>query len=109
MARSCPPEWTLWGTWRSRNLPVEGRGEHRERPRMSRLIRGPDHCGQTFMQGASFFASFVKSDGGFLHLLRASPLRVSWSRMFSHRTDWKLTPNRFTQVQQELRAAGREV
>jgi alanine-synthesizing transaminase len=29
--------------------------------------------------------------------------------MFSHRTDWKLTPNRFTQVQQELRAAGREV
>src|SRR5580693_5482585 len=36
-------------------------------------------------------------------------LRVSWSRMFSHRTDWKLTPNRFTQAQQELRAAGREV
>ena len=29
--------------------------------------------------------------------------------MFSHRTDWKLTPNRFTQAQQELRAAGREV
>ena len=29
--------------------------------------------------------------------------------MFSHRTDWQLTPNRFTQVQQELRAAGREV
>jgi alanine-synthesizing transaminase len=29
--------------------------------------------------------------------------------MFSRRTDWKLTPNRFTQVQQELRAAGREV
>jgi alanine-synthesizing transaminase len=29
--------------------------------------------------------------------------------MFSHRTDWKLTPNRFTQVQQELRAEGREV
>jgi alanine-synthesizing transaminase len=36
-------------------------------------------------------------------------LRVSWSRMFSHRTDWKLSPNRFTQAQQELRAAGREV
>ena len=36
-------------------------------------------------------------------------LRVLWSRMFSHRTDWKLTPNRFTQAQQELRAAGREV
>jgi alanine-synthesizing transaminase len=29
--------------------------------------------------------------------------------MFSRRTDWKLTPNRFTQAQQELRAAGREV
>jgi alanine-synthesizing transaminase len=29
--------------------------------------------------------------------------------MFSHRTDWKLTPNRFTQVQQELEVAGREV
>jgi alanine-synthesizing transaminase len=29
--------------------------------------------------------------------------------MFSRRTDWKLTPNRFTQVQQELLAAGREV
>ncbi len=29
--------------------------------------------------------------------------------MFSHRTDWKLTPNRFTQVQRELQAAGREV
>ena len=30
-------------------------------------------------------------------------------RMFSRRTGWKLTPNRFTQAQQELRAAGREV
>ena len=29
--------------------------------------------------------------------------------MFSHRTDWKLSPNRFTHAQQELRAAGREV
>jgi alanine-synthesizing transaminase len=29
--------------------------------------------------------------------------------MFSKRTDWKLTPNRFTEVQHELRAAGREV
>ncbi|HSY98824.1 MAG TPA: pyridoxal phosphate-dependent aminotransferase [Terriglobales bacterium] len=29
--------------------------------------------------------------------------------MFSHRTDWKLSPNRLTQAQQELRAAGREV
>jgi alanine-synthesizing transaminase len=29
--------------------------------------------------------------------------------MFSRRTDWKLTPNRFTQVQLELRAAGGEV
>ena len=29
--------------------------------------------------------------------------------MFSHRTDWKLTPNRFTEVQQQLRAAGQEI
>ncbi|MBZ5572282.1 MAG: pyridoxal phosphate-dependent aminotransferase [Acidobacteriia bacterium] len=29
--------------------------------------------------------------------------------MFSHRTDWKLTPNRFTEVQRELQAAGMEV
>ncbi len=29
--------------------------------------------------------------------------------MFSHRTDWKLTPNRFTQAQEELRAAGAEI
>ena len=29
--------------------------------------------------------------------------------MFSHRSDWKLTPNRFTEVQQQLRAAGMEV
>lgn len=29
--------------------------------------------------------------------------------MFSRRTDWNLTPNRFTQAQQELRATGREV
>ena len=29
--------------------------------------------------------------------------------MFSHRTDWKLAPNRFTQAQQELQSAGREV
>jgi len=29
--------------------------------------------------------------------------------MFSHRTDWKLTPNRFTAAQQELRAKGREL
>ena len=29
--------------------------------------------------------------------------------MFSRRTDWKLTPNRFTQVQQELLAEGREM
>jgi alanine-synthesizing transaminase len=30
-------------------------------------------------------------------------------RMFSRRSDWKLTPNRFSQAQQELRAAGRVV
>jgi alanine-synthesizing transaminase len=29
--------------------------------------------------------------------------------MFSRRTDWKLTPNRFTQVQRELAASGRQV
>ena len=29
--------------------------------------------------------------------------------MFSKRTDWKLTPNRFTEAQRELTAAGREV
>ncbi len=29
--------------------------------------------------------------------------------MFSKRTDWKLTPNRFTEAQQELRAAGMEI
>jgi alanine-synthesizing transaminase len=29
--------------------------------------------------------------------------------MFSRRTDWKLTPNRFTEAQRELHAAGREV
>lgn len=29
--------------------------------------------------------------------------------MFSHRTGWKLTPNRFTQAQQEVRAAGTEI
>jgi len=29
--------------------------------------------------------------------------------MFSRRTDWKLTPNPFTQAQQEMHAAGREV
>jgi len=29
--------------------------------------------------------------------------------MFSRRTNWKLAPNRFTEVQRELRAAGREV
>lgn len=29
--------------------------------------------------------------------------------MFSRRTDWTLTPNRFTQVQRELSSAGREV
>ncbi len=29
--------------------------------------------------------------------------------MFSRRTGWKLTPNRFTEAQRELRAAGREV
>jgi len=29
--------------------------------------------------------------------------------MFSHRTDWKLTPNRFAQVRKELQAAGMDV
>ena len=29
--------------------------------------------------------------------------------MFSHRTEWKLTPNRFTKAQADLRAAGIEI
>ena len=29
--------------------------------------------------------------------------------MFSHRTDWKLTPNRFTEAQRDVEAAGLEV
>ncbi len=29
--------------------------------------------------------------------------------MFSRRTDWKLTPNRFTEAQQQLRAVGQEI
>src|SRR5881409_1179019 len=40
--------------------------------------------------------------------LRMSP-PLSCSPMFSRRTDWKLTPNRFTEAQRELRAAGRKV
>jgi hypothetical protein len=28
--------------------------------------------------------------------------------MFSKRTDWKLTPNRFTEAQREIASAGRE-
>ena len=32
-----------------------------------------------------------------------------FTAMFSHRTNWKLAPNRFTQVQQELRDAGQEI
>jgi alanine-synthesizing transaminase len=34
---------------------------------------------------------------------------VPWSPMFSRRTDWTLTPNRFTEAQRELSSAGREV
>ena len=34
---------------------------------------------------------------------------VPWSLMFSRRTDWILTPNRFTEAQRELSSAGREV
>jgi len=34
---------------------------------------------------------------------------LSLSLMFSRRTDWKLTPNRFTLAQRELKAAGVEV
>ena len=44
------------------------------------------------------------------HPHQRSPIsRLSLSHMFSRRTDWKLTPNRFTQAQHELHAAGREV
>jgi alanine-synthesizing transaminase len=35
--------------------------------------------------------------------------QVSWVPMFSHRTNWRLTPNRFTEAQQEMEVAGREV
>ena len=29
--------------------------------------------------------------------------------MFSHRTDWKLTPNRFSEAQRKLQAAGEKI
>ena len=41
--------------------------------------------------------------------MRRERIEYHGSNMFSHRTDWKLTPNRFTEAQQELRAAGMEV
>ena len=41
--------------------------------------------------------------------MAAERIEYHGSNMFSHRTDWKLTPNRFTEAQQELRAAGMEV
>jgi len=42
-------------------------------------------------------------------LLSDSLIGYHLSTMFSHRTDWKLTPNRFTQAQEQLRAAGEEI
>src|ERR1700722_13897700 len=54
--------------------------------------------------GSSFFADTETGPRQ-----RRDRRRVSLSHMFSRRTDWKLTPNRFTQAQQETRAAGREV
>jgi alanine-synthesizing transaminase len=36
------------------------------------------------------------------------PIRYHLSPMFSKRTDWKLTPNRFTEAQREIASAGRE-
>jgi alanine-synthesizing transaminase len=37
------------------------------------------------------------------------PILYDVTEMFSHRTAWKLTPNRFTAAQREMAAAGREV
>ena len=34
---------------------------------------------------------------------------LSWSPMFSQRTDWKLTPNHFTRAVEEVRQSGREI
>lgn len=44
-------------------------------------------------------------------LRRLPPRQILYDvpAMFSRRTNWTLTPNRFTEAQQELRAAGREV
>ena len=39
----------------------------------------------------------------------APPSSIITARMFSRRTNWRLAPNRFTQAQQELRAAGRPI
>lgn len=41
--------------------------------------------------------------------LENSTIRYDYVFMFSHRTDWKLTPNRFTEAQREVLAAGAEV
>ena len=39
----------------------------------------------------------------------ARSIRYDGQFMFSHRTDWKLTPNRFTEAQRDVEAAGVEV
>src|SRR5215472_760520 len=39
----------------------------------------------------------------------ARSIRYDGQFMFSHRTDWKLTPNRFTEAQRDVEAAGMEV
>lgn len=41
--------------------------------------------------------------------LNGALIQYDFSEMFSHRTDWKLTPNRFTEAQEQLRAAGQEI
>ena len=42
-------------------------------------------------------------------LFARAPDLYDVTQMFSHRTAWKLTPNRFTEAQRELATAGREV
>ncbi len=44
-----------------------------------------------------------------LKLTRDPAIRYDLLSMFSRRTDWRLTPNRFTEAQRELQRAGREV
>ncbi len=55
------------------------------------------------------FAGITDTAGKKEHERGRSRLHYDDCCMFSRRTDWKLSPNRFTEVQRELQAAGREV